>query len=137
MTAETDIVARLTDTGRDLGLTHQFVLTMRSNGVNNTAVPLEALDRLRVEINRLRAENAALRQECAVEKERASVLLEAAWEVMSQFGVTDTAADEILVPAILKADGDPEYARTTIAEMRAAFPDDHHLRARLLKELGE
>lgn len=57
------------------------------------------------------------------ERERASILLEAVWEAVTQLGVTDSTAEDILIPAILKTDSDPQYARNTIAEMRAAVSE--------------
>lgn len=56
------------------------------------------------------------------EKERASILLEAVWEALYELGVTDRVSEEILIPAILKTDGDLDYARKIIAEMQDAVP---------------
>jgi hypothetical protein len=84
------------------------------------AVRLEALAAQLAERD---AEIERLKGAVRLERDRACGLLEAAYEAADWLGPGDNVADEKLVPAILKADGDPEYAKQW-AEERGFFSPD-------------
>lgn len=58
-----------------------------------------------------------LEEELKTEKGRASTLLEAAYEAVTQLGAGDLVSEEWLIPAIMKADPDRAYAQKAMADL--------------------